>query len=89
MLRKELIVRAKDGLRGDNAELFTGTAGKFGSRIEIESRGMDKRINAKSVMGVLSLGIRDGDTIMLVASGDDEQEAVRTLADLVRNGFEY
>ena len=87
MLRKELVVRAKGGLRGANLEKFTRTAGEFDSRIDIESSNMDKIINAKSIMGMMSLAIKDGDSIMLVINGSDENEALDALTHLVESGF--
>lgn len=87
MTRKELVIRAKDGLKGRNVELFTGVAARFGSRIDIEGQGRDKIINAKSIMGVLSLMVKEGESIMVVATGDDAQDAVRALSLLVENDF--
>ena len=87
MTRKELVIRAKDGLKGRNVELFTGVATKFKSRINIVGQGKDKIINAKSIMGVMSLMVKEGDRIMVVAKGDDAKDAVRALSVLVENDF--
>ena len=46
----------------------------------------ERRVNAKSLLGVLSLGIVKGTTITLIADGSDEKEAVEALAELVRSG---
>ena len=47
----------------------------------------DRRVNAKSLLGVLSLGIVKGTPIMLIADGTDEKEAVSALAELVKDNF--
>ena len=59
-------------------------ANEFKSGIWVEKD--ERRVNAKSLLGVLSLGIVKGTTITLIADGSDEQEAVEALAELVRSG---
>ena len=87
MTRKVLVIRAKEGLRGRNAELFTGVATKFSCSIDIVGAGRDKIINAKSIMGVLSLMAKEGDSIALAAKGADAPEAIQALTQLVENDF--
>ena len=58
---------------------------KFKSGIWVEKE--DRRVNAKSLLGVLSLGIVKGTTITLIADGDDEETAVNTLVELVKDNF--
>ena len=57
---------------------------EFKSGIWVEKD--ERRVNAKSLLGVLSLGIVKGTTITLIADGSDEKEAVEALAELVRSG---
>ena len=64
---------------------FIQKANSFKSSIWIENS--DRRANAKSLLGVLSLGISKGDTITLLADGEDEQSAVDGLVNLVLTGF--
>ena len=59
-------------------------ANEFKSGIWVEKD--ERRVNAKSLLGVLSLGIVKGTTITLIADGSDEKEAVEALAELVRSG---
>jgi len=88
MTRKVLVIRAKEGLRGKNAEQFTGVAAKYACRIDIVGAGRDKIINAKSIMGVLSLMALEGDSIALVAKGEDAEEAIQALTRLVESDFQ-
>ncbi|HWQ80176.1 MAG TPA: HPr family phosphocarrier protein [Anaerovoracaceae bacterium] len=81
MLSKEITVKNKTGLHARPASEFVKTAGKFSSAISIEFR--DKKINAKSIVHVLSAGIAAGSTIILSAEGEDEQQAIETLADVI------
>ena len=60
-------------------------ANEFKSGIWVEKD--DRRVNAKSLLGVLSLGIVKGTTITLIADGADEKEAVGALVDLVKDNF--
>ena len=61
------------------------TACKYDSHISLESG--TKSINAKSLLGVLSLGIMGGTDIRIIADGSDEEEAVEGLVALVKSGF--
>lgn len=60
-----------------SAALLVQTAGKFSSKVLIKTDG--RTANAKSIMGIISLGIVDGQTIQLVAEGDDERQAIPAL----------
>ena len=67
------------------AATFINTANKYSSYIQIAQNG--NRVNAKSLLGVLSLGIVKGTTITLIADGSDEKDAVAALVDLVKDNF--
>ncbi len=86
MLRKEIKIVHEEGLRARPAALFVQVASKFTSHIWIEQG--DKKVNAKSIMGVLSLGVSKEDTIQLVANGEDEREAMEAMEALIKNNFE-
>ena len=60
-------------------------ANEFKSSIWVEKE--DRRVNAKSLLGVLSLGIVKGTAITLIADGTDEEEAISTLAELIDSDF--
>lgn len=81
MLYKEITVQNSEGLKSRPAALFVQTASRFDSQILIECE--NKKVNAKSIMGVLSLGIRQGDDIFVLANGKDEKEALAALEAVV------
>ena len=73
------------GLYARPATFFIQKANEFKSSIWIEKD--ERRVNAKSLLGVLSLGIVKGTTVTLVADGADEQEAIDTLTALINSDF--
>ena len=75
---EELTVSVAESLESRPAALFVQTAGRFKSEIHV--RIGDKTVNAKSIMGIISLGILDGQDVQLTAKGDDAREAVAELA---------
>ena len=81
MLYKELTIKNKEGLKSRPAALFVQIASRFESQILIECE--NKKVNAKSIMGVLSLGIQQGGTIYVLANGKDEKAAISALEELV------
>lgn len=85
MIRKELTITNPDGLQSRPAALLVQVACKFNARILIEKG--QKVINAKSMMGVLSLGIAQQGTIMLVIEGEDEAQAFAALSKLIASDF--
>ena len=85
MQAKELTINSPDGLRASKAAMFVQVAGRFSSRILVEKG--NKKINAKSIMGVLSLGVSQGEKIYIFANGEDEEEAICALEKLVDSTF--
>lgn len=83
MESRKVIVRNEVGLHARPASLFVQTANKYLSRIYIELDG--KRVNGKSIMGVMSLGVFQGEEITIIAQGEDETEAIEDLTDLIEN----
>lgn len=81
MLYKELTINNNEGLKSRVAALFVQVASRYDSQILIECE--NKKVNAKSIMGVLSLGIKKGESIYVLANGKDEREALKALEDLV------
>lgn len=81
MTRQPVVVRLKTGLHARPAALFVQEANKFSSEIFVEKDG--KKVNAKSIMGIMSLAISSGTEVTISAEGADEQQAVSTLALLV------
>jgi phosphotransferase system HPr (HPr) family protein len=85
MLHKVITIRHKDGLRARPAALLVKTANAFASQITIEKG--NKRINTKSIMGVLSLGVQTNGDIHLIFSGDDEQAAMEAVTAVIERNF--
>ena len=85
MYTQEITVQNEVGLHARPATYFIQKANEFksGSWVEKEER----RVNAKSLLGVLSLGIVKGTNIALIADGSDEKEAVDALVSLIQNNF--
>ena len=81
MTVRETVVNNKVGLFARPATFFIQKANEFKSAIWLEKD--DRRVNAKSLLGVLSMGITDGTTISLIADGADEAEALEALVKLV------
>ena len=84
MFVKEVVVQNQVGLHARPATFFIQKANEFKASIWVEKE--DRRVNAKSLLGVLSLGIV-GTTIRIIADGADEKEAVESLVELVESGF--
>ena len=85
MCVKEVLVQNQVGLHARPATLFIQKANEYKSSIWVEKE--ERRVNAKSLLGVLSLGIVGGTSIRIIADGPDEEEAVENLVDLVKSGF--
>lgn len=85
MVIREVTINNQVGLHARPATFFIQKANEFKSSIWIEKEG--RRVNAKSLLGVLSLGIVKGTTINIVADGVDEETAVEVLAELIDSGF--
>ena len=85
MVTKEVVINNKVGLHARPATFFIQKANEFKSSIWIEKE--DRRVNAKSLLGVLSLGIVKGTAVNLIADGNDENEAISTLSDLIASDF--
>ena len=85
MVTKEVVVNNQVGLHARPATFFIQNANEFKSGIWVEKD--ERRVNAKSLLGVLSLGIIKGTKITIIADGADEQQAVDTLAALIESNF--
>ena len=85
MYTKDVEVKNQVGLHARPATFFIQNANEFKSSIWVEKE--DRRVNAKSLLGVLSLGVMGGTTIRILAGGPDEETAVDELVKLVETGF--
>lgn len=85
MFVKQATVKNQIGLHARPATFFIQKANEFKSSIWIEKE--DRRVNAKSLLGVLSLGIVGDTSIKIIADGTDEELAVDALVSLIDSGF--
>ena len=85
MYLKDVTVKNQVGLHARPATFFIQKANEFKSSVWVEKE--ERRVNAKSLLGVLSLGIVGGTTIRIIADGVDEQDAVDSLVKLVDSAF--
>ena len=85
VISKEVTINNQVGLHARRATFFIQKANEFKSSIWIEKD--DRRVNAKSLLGVLSLGIVKGTAVNIVADGVDENEAIATLSALIDSDF--
>ncbi len=86
MFVKEVVVQNQVGLHARPATFFIQKANEYKSSIWVEKD--ERKVNAKSLLGVLSLGITKGLTISIIAEGSDEEEAVNNLVSLVSSDFD-
>ncbi|SDZ34801.1 catabolite repression HPr-like protein [Evansella caseinilytica] len=81
MIEKTIVVKRKAGLQARPAALFVQEANRFSSDIYIEKDG--KKVNAKSIMGIMSLAISSNKEITLTVDGNDEEAAMETLVEFI------
>ena len=82
MFNKEVVVRCESDLHNRQATYFVQKANEFESSIWLES--VSRRMNAKSLLGIMSLGVVTGTTVTLSASGPDAESAVNALDELLQ-----
>ncbi len=82
MCNKEIVVRCESGLHNKQATYFVQKANEFESSIWLEYE--NRKMNAKSLLGIIYLGIVTGTTVTLSASGSDAEQAVEALSALLQ-----
>lgn len=85
MISRDIVITNTSGLHARPATFFVQNANSYKASIWIEKD--DRKVNAKSLLGVLSLGIAKGMTVTLVADGQDEETAITGLVKLIDSGF--
>ncbi len=85
MISKEVVINNQVGLHARPATFFIQKANEVKSSIWVEKE--DRRVNAKSLLGVLSLGIVKGTPVTIIADGADEDAAIETLSELIDADF--
>ena len=83
MFNKEVIVRCESGLHNKQVTYFVQKANEFKSSVWLESE--NRRMNAKSLLGIMSLGIVTGTKVTLSAAGADAEAAVNALEELLQH----
>ena len=83
MAERIVEVKLKSGLQARQAALFVQEANRFLADVFLKKE--ERQVNAKSIMGIMSLAIARGTTITLIAEGVDEEQALESLAGLVGN----
>ena len=86
MITRNVTIQNAVGLHARPATFFIQKANCYKSTILIEKD--DRKVNAKSLLGVLSLGVMKGTSVTLVADGADENEAMESIVELIDSGFE-
>ena len=81
MFTLQSVVKCESGLFNRQATYFIQKANEFKSSIWVEVE--DRKINAKSLLGVLSMGITKGTSVNIIADGSDEEEAVKALSEML------
>ncbi len=74
MIRKEIVINIPNGLEARPVAILVQVASQYESSIYVESE--EKKINAKSIMGMMSLGLASGEKVFVSADGKDEEEAI-------------
>ena len=88
MYKKKIKIVNPTGLHARPASDFVATAKKFTSKIKIKDLTADEKpANAKSILTVLALGLAKGTEAEITAEGEDEEQAVESLAALIESGF--
>ena len=82
MINKEIVVRCESGLHNKQATFFVQKANEFTSSIWVEAD--HRRMNAKSLLGIMSLGIITGAIVTLTADGPDAEDAISALEALLQ-----
>ena len=85
MISRSITIKNSLGLHARPATFFIQKANSYKCSIWVEKE--DCRVNAKSLLGILSLGISKDTTVTVIADGADEEDAVNGLAELVEGGF--
>lgn len=83
MTEKKIMVKIASGLEARPVALFVQVASQFQSSIYVALQ--NKKVNAKSIMGMMSLGVLEGENIILTAEGPDEVEAIDKLEEYLTN----
>lgn len=85
MIKSSIVIVNKLGLHARASAKLTKLAGSFASEVHLARNG--RRVNAKSIMGVMMLAAAKGSTLVIETDGPDEAEALEAMKDLIASGF--
>ncbi len=89
MTKTVVTINAEAGLHARPANIFIKTASQFKSTIKVSKEGgEDKEVDGKRLLAIMTLGVKQGESIKIVADGEDEKEAIAALEKIVANDFE-
>lgn len=83
MVEKQFKITDEAGMHARPASALVGSLGKFKSDITLEHKG--KKVNLKSILGVMSMGIASGSVVTIAADGEDESEAMATIEEVMKS----
>ena len=83
MIKKPITIQISNGLEARPVAMLVQVASQYESRIQVESG--DKHVNAKSIMGMMTLGLDAGEEITLSANGEDEEDAMKSIVNYLSN----
>lgn len=86
MVSKELTVNLPTDAEARPVAVLVQIASQYNSKVFIESE--DKKINAKSIMGMMSLGLKVGESVVVTADGEDETQAIQNLENYICKGIQ-
>ena len=84
MMEKSVTIQLTEGLQARPVAMLVQVASQYESSVYIETDG--KKVNAKSIMGMMSLGLDSGETITVIADGQDEKQAVKDIEEYLLKG---
>lgn len=87
MLTKEVTIRNATGFHIRPAQLFTEQAAKFQSQVNVLVKEQGVKVDGKSILGLMTLGLGQGSVIEISVEGPDEEQALESLVQLVESGF--
>lgn len=86
MIKREFVVMMEQGLHARPASVLVRTCQKWACNIMLNTE--EKAGNSKSILGVLSCGLKCGDRVVVTAEGKDEDKAMRSIEALFKSGFQ-
>ena len=84
-MEKKVMIQNDTGIHARPASMLVEEAGNYEADVELVKDG--KSVNAKSIMGIMSLGIQKSAEVTVKAEGSDEEEAVNAIVELIESGF--